>query len=65
MFLYKIVKAVGIRKIGILGVIKTIYFNLRYFPFRDGIYMPVVLTSNVEIKNMYKNGIIFENAGGG
>ncbi len=48
---------------GFLGVIKTIKFNLMYFPLREGIYMPVFLTSKVKVHNMGKNRIILHEVG--
>jgi acetyltransferase-like isoleucine patch superfamily enzyme len=42
-----------------LDLIKTIYFNLRYFPLHEAICLPVFIKWNVEIRNMRRGNIVF------
>jgi len=36
--------------LGLIGLIKTVYFNFSYFSFRDAIHLPVILSSRSTIK---------------
>lgn len=52
-------------KIGIIGLFKTVCFNFRYFPFKQAIFMPVILTSKVSFKGMGRGKIVLDGLGGG
>lgn len=51
-------------KIGVVGMFKTIYFNFRYLPFKQAVFMPVVLSSRVSIRNMGRNRLVLDSRGG-
>ncbi len=57
-WLAKFKKVFGI--IGIRGVVKSIWFNFRYVPIPLALKIPVILSSNVEIRNCHRGGIIFK-----
>ena len=42
----------------LLNRIKSIYFNFRYLPFRQAIYMPVWITTNFKIMKLQRGQII-------
>lgn len=44
----------------IINTIKSIYFNLRYLPFRQAIYMPIWVTTNVRICSLKRGQIILK-----
>ena len=60
ILLMKVVKYNGIR-----GTLKSIIFNLKYFPLRQALKLPVIMTSRVKVRNMRRNGIVLKNCGGG
>lgn len=37
-----------------LGFLKTVWFNLRYLPFREAIRMPVILARNVQVRYCHR-----------
>ncbi|MGI2800774.1 acyltransferase [Photobacterium damselae] len=45
----------------LLGLPKTLYFNLKYFGFKKGIKLPVILSSNVLLRNC--KGCVFVKEG--
>ena len=45
----------------LLGLPKTIWFNLRYLPLKQGICFPIILAFNVKIRKMYLGGVKFSN----
>lgn len=51
-------------KMGVIGSCKTIVFNFRYFPFRQAIYLPIILSSKVKVVNMGRDRIVFDGLGG-
>ena len=44
----------------LLNRIKSIYFNFRYLPFRQAIYMPVWITTNFKIMKLKRGQIILD-----
>lgn len=42
----------------ILNVLKSFYFNFRYLPFRQAIYMPVWITTNFSIHGLKRGQLI-------
>lgn len=48
-----------IKNTGLLGFIKSIYFNFKYFDFHTAWKLPVWLTTNVKIHSMHRNAIEF------
>lgn len=53
----------AIKKIGVLGIIKSLVFNLRFFTIREAIHMPVLMPSNVVIKGMKRGKIVLSGEG--
>lgn len=49
--------------IGLRGCVKTIIFNFKYFPFRDAIHLPVLMSGNVSVGYMKKGAIILSGGG--
>lgn len=45
-------------QIGVLGIIKTLWFNFRYLPFKNAFYIPVILSSKVKVQRMHRGGVI-------
>jgi hypothetical protein len=45
------------------GIVKTIYFNFRYLPFRDAVNLPFILASNVRVSSCHRG--FCEFIGGG
>lgn len=41
-----------------VNLIKSLYFNFRYLPFRQAIYMPVWITTNFRIKGLKRGQLI-------
>lgn len=54
----------GLRRLGLLGLLKTIIFNFTYFPISTAIKLPVFLANNVKVRNCKRGSIIFVNGGG-
>lgn len=50
-----------VRYLFTMGYLKTIVFNLRYFPFTQAIHMPVLLARKVKIKNCRRGAIKIQN----
>lgn len=46
-------------RIGILGALKSVYWNLRIFPFRDAILLPVLMTGKTHVKHIRRGSIVF------
>lgn len=44
----------------IFALPKTIYFNLRYLPIKQALYLPIWVATNVRIRDLYRGGIIIE-----
>lgn len=59
----RIIKGLG--KIGLWGIIKTLWFNFRFIPFKEAIFLPVLLSSKVEVQNMRRGRIVLDGLGGG
>lgn len=38
---------------------RTLWFNLRYLPFREAIHLPIWVANNVRVKNLHRGGIKF------
>lgn len=36
----------------------TLFFNLRYMPFREAVKLPVWIASNVRVKSMWRGGLV-------
>ena len=47
----------------ILSLPRTVWFNLRYLPFRQALRLPVWLAPNVRVKELYRGGIVIDSAG--
>ena len=47
------------RLIGIRGVLKSLWFNLRYVPMPLSMKFPVILSPDVEIRNCRRGAIVF------
>ena len=47
----------------ILSLPRTVWFNLRYLPFRQALRLPVWLAPNVRVKELYRGGIVIYSAG--
>ncbi len=45
--------------IGLRGVLKSLWFNLRYIPMPLALKFPVILSSDVEVRNCHRGAIIF------
>ena len=58
----RIIKGLG--KIGLWGIIKTLWFNFRFIPFKEAIFLPVLLSSKVEVQNMRRGRIVLDGLGG-
>lgn len=54
-----------IKDYGLYGILRIIVFNLRYFPFRQAVHLPVLFTSKVKVRNMHRGGIVLRNCVGG
>lgn len=52
-----------IKGAGLVGFIRTIIFNLRYFPFKIAIKLPVILYNKVYFPGLKRGHIIIENPG--
>ncbi len=50
--------------IGIRGVLKSLWFNLRYVPMPLALKFPVILSREVEIRNCHRGAIVFASGGG-
>lgn len=55
----------ALSKIGIIGLFKTVCFNFRYLPFKQAVFMPVILTSKVSVRSMGRGRIVLDDLGGG
>lgn len=44
----------------LLSLPKTIVFNLRYFPLRQAVRLPVLILNNFKVMEMHRMGIVFE-----
>lgn len=44
----------------IVNLIKSLYFNFRYLPFRQAIYMPVWITLNFRVKGLRRGQLILK-----
>ena len=55
----------ALSKIGILGLFKTVYFNFRYLPIKQAVFMPVILSSKVSVRNMGRGRLVLDGLGGG
>ena len=51
------------RLIGIRGVLKSLWFNLRYVPMPLSMKFPVILSPDVEIRNCRRGAIVFRGGG--
>lgn len=40
---------------------RTVWFNLRFLPFRQAIRLPIWIAGNTRIKKMYRGGILLED----
>ena len=54
----------ALSKIGIIGLFKTVCFNFRYLPFKQAVFMPVILTSKVSVRSMGRGRIVLDDLGG-
>ena len=43
--------------LGIRGIFKTLYFNLKYLPIKQGIRFPVLLSKEVNVNKCYRGGV--------
>lgn len=53
----------GGRKLGIAGIIRTLWFNFRYFPIKTAIKIPVIVFQKIETFSLRKGNIVIENPG--
>lgn len=44
----------------IVNLIKSLYFNFRYLPVRQAVYMPVWITTNFRVKGLKRGQLILE-----
>lgn len=44
----------------LFGLPRTIWFNLRYLPLNIAIKFPIILASNVRVKNCYRGGVVLK-----
>lgn len=44
----------------VLAMPRTIYFNLRYLPLKQAIYLPIWIANNVRLRDMYRGGIVID-----
>lgn len=44
----------------ILNYIKTIYFNFRYLPFKQAIYLPIWITTNFKVMKLKRGQIVLD-----
>lgn len=48
-----------IRQILHIGLLKTIWFNFRYLPLKEALYLPIILARNVQIRSCRKHFCTF------
>lgn len=45
----------------ILNFIKSVYFNLRYLPFKQAVYLPIWITTNFKVMKLKRGQIILDH----